>query len=280
MLKVVLLFTTIFLSSMTLYAQTAQLSGTVRDPSNAAIPQATVEASDQATGARYRTQTNETGSYTLPYLTPGTYDLTVEAPGFRTVRQTGVRLDVAQRAQLDFALEVGAVAQSIEVEAGAPLVNTQDATVKTVIDRQFVANLPLNGRSFQSLLQMVPGVVPNKVVGEGGQFAVNGQRAGSNYFTVDGVSANVGISTVPFAQMARNALRSPNVKYYDMSLSKRVNVTESVKLMFEANAFNVFNRTQFAAPNATLSSATFGRVTSTRAGTNPRQMQFGLKLSF
>lgn len=86
--------------------------------------------------------------------------------------------------------------------------------------------------------------------------------------------------TDPFAQIARNSLRSPSVKFYDVSLLKRVNFGERMSAQFEINAFNVFNFVNFAAPNATLSSATFGRITSTRAGTNPRQLQFGLKLNF
>jgi hypothetical protein len=86
--------------------------------------------------------------------------------------------------------------------------------------------------------------------------------------------------TDPFAQMGRNALRSPNLKYYDLSLIKRLDLTEHVKLTLEANAFNIFNHANFSAPNGTLSAATFGRVTATRTGVNPRQLQFGLKLAF
>ena len=87
----------------------------------------------------------------------------------------------------------------VTVEGGAPLIDTQDATVSTVVDRQFAENLPLNGRSFQSLIQLTPGVVltPSNSYDDG-QFSVNGQRGTSNYWTVDGVSANfgVGVSSV------------------------------------------------------------------------------------
>src|SRR5258708_2880249 len=82
------------------------------------------------------------------------------------------------------------------VQGGATLVNTENATVSTVVDRQFAENLPMNGRSFQTLIQLTPGVVvvPTNVV-DAGQFSVNGQRAASNYWMVDGVSANVGVSS-------------------------------------------------------------------------------------
>jgi hypothetical protein len=97
-------------------------------------------------------------------------------------------------------MSVGSTSESVTVEAGAPLINTQDASVNTVVDRKFVANTPLNGRSFQDLISLTPGVVtqsPNasSKVGGGGDFSVNGQRTESNYYTVDGVSGNVAAGT-------------------------------------------------------------------------------------
>jgi hypothetical protein len=86
--------------------------------------------------------------------------------------------------------------------------------------------------------------------------------------------------TDPFAVIARNAYRAPRIAFYDLSLIKQFQLTEQMRLGFEANAFNLFNRANFSAPTGNLSSAIFGRITSTRAGTNPRQIQFGLKLSF
>ena len=90
----------------------------------------------------------------------------------------------------------GAVSQSVTVDGSGIALNTTDADVSTVIDRQFVENLPLNGRSFQSLMTLAPGVlvVPSQGVGQSGELSVNGQRTEANYFTVDGVSANIGAS--------------------------------------------------------------------------------------
>jgi hypothetical protein len=84
----------------------------------------------------------------------------------------------------------------------------------------------------------------------------------------------------PFAVIARNAFRAPRIAYYDLSLIKQFQITENMRLGFEANAFNLFNRANFSAPNANLTSALFGRITGSRIGTNPRQIQFGLKLNF
>ena len=84
----------------------------------------------------------------------------------------------------------------------------------------------------------------------------------------------------PFASIPRNTFYGPPVYNYDASLSKRFLITELVIMRFEANAFNVFNRAQFGSPNGTLNSAFFGQVSGYAAGTNPRQLQFGLRLSF
>jgi hypothetical protein len=94
------------------------------------------------------------------------------------------------------------------------------------------------------------------------------------------ILGNPAVVTDPFDNIGRNALRSPDVLLYDLSLAKRIPLRERLHLNFEVNAFNLFNRANFAAPIATLSSATFGQVTATRAGTTPRQIQLGLRLSF
>src|SRR5262249_25726879 len=109
---------------------------------------------------------------------------------------------------IDFEMALGAASETITVEGGTPLVNTQSGTVSTVIDRTFVDNLPLNGRSFQTLILLTPGVVVTATAfDDQGQFSVNGQRADANYFTVDGVSANFGITGyLAMVQAASGAL--------------------------------------------------------------------------
>jgi len=95
---------------------------------------------------------------------------------------------------LNFTLPIGAAYEVLTVEGGAALVNTESATVSTVVDRQFAENLPMNGRSFQTLIELTPGVVVTpSTTTENGQFSINGQRTASNYWMVDGVSANIGV---------------------------------------------------------------------------------------
>jgi len=176
-----------------LLAQTAELSGLISDPSGLPVPNAGVDLESRETGASRRAISNEEGLYSVPALPPGTYDLTIEATGFKSIQQDAIVLEVDQRARLDFALTIGSNAESVTVEGTAPLLNTSDASVSTVIGNRFVENMPLNGRSFSSLIDLTPGVVlvPANTY-EQGQFSVNGQRPDANYFTVDGVSANMG----------------------------------------------------------------------------------------
>ena len=174
--------------------ETATVSGQVVDPSGLSITGAQVKLVDIDRDITAGTATNPSGLYTFPSVRPGRYRMEVTATGFKVVNVTGMIVNVQDHIEQNFHLQVGSVAESVTVTAGAPLVNTTDATVSTVVDRQFAENLPLNGRSFQTLIQLTPGVVLTANNGvDTGQFSVNGQRATSNYWMVDGVSANIGI---------------------------------------------------------------------------------------
>jgi Carboxypeptidase regulatory-like domain/TonB dependent receptor len=180
-------------------AQDATLSGSIADSTGAVVSQASVQLLNRDTGVTLNAESNSAGVYTFPFVKPGVYDITIQKAGFKTLKQVGATLNVAQNARIDFALEIGAETQSVEVKASSLEINTTDATVSTVVDRQFVENLPLNGRSFQGLLYMTPGVNLNAggsatgADGTAGQFVVNGQRASDNYWMVDGVSGNIGM---------------------------------------------------------------------------------------
>src|SRR6185369_12247100 len=110
--------------------------------------------------------------------------------------------------EINFEMALGETSEAITVEGGAPLVNTESGTVSTVIDRKFVDKLPLNGRSFQTLIMLTPGTVVTATrFDDQGQFSVNGQRADANYFSVDGVSANFGVTgLLQMVQTASGAL--------------------------------------------------------------------------
>jgi hypothetical protein len=180
------------------YAQSAQIQGVVTDSSGAIIAKAQVRVVDLRTETERHTETNASGGYAVPALNPSLYKIFVTANGFSTAVSNVITLSVAQVSVLDFKLQVGGTAQEVQVNAENAGINTTDGSVSTVIDRQFVENLPLNGRSFQSLLYITPGVNLNAVTTENsgysqGQFVVNGQRADANYWMVDGVSGNVGM---------------------------------------------------------------------------------------
>ncbi len=173
----------------------ASITGRVNDPSRAVIVDAKVAAISASTNFRYETATNDSGEYYLTNLPPGNYRIETEKAGFKKLIKPDVLLHVQDALEINFQMTLGSASETITVEAGAPMVNTESGTVSTVTDRMFSENLPLNGRSFQSLIALTPGVVLTKAtLAEEGQFSVNGQRPDANYFTVDGVSANIGVS--------------------------------------------------------------------------------------
>jgi len=187
----------VLLSSVFAFAQSesATLSGRVTDPTGAVVPGTDVTAFNVDTGVSNAAKTNDAGVYSFAQLRPGTYRLTLRAAGFRQLVQNGIVLHVQDRTKLDFALQVGSTEQTVTVSSEIPLVNSESASVGTVVERDFVANMPLNGRSIQALIQLTPSVVVTPVSsGSSGQFSINGQRPDSNYFTVDGASANVGVA--------------------------------------------------------------------------------------
>jgi len=175
----------------------ATISGGVTDAQGNLILNADVEIANDATGVIYSAKTNGSGMYLVPILPPGHYHVQVSKAGFQTIIKADVILNVQSAVALNFALPVGATSESVTVNSDTPPLNTTNASVSTVVDQRFVGNIPLNGRSFQDLISMTPGVVTqtpqntSQGVGNSGDFSVNGQRTQSNYYTVDGISANV-----------------------------------------------------------------------------------------
>jgi Carboxypeptidase regulatory-like domain len=175
-------------------AESASIRGSVIDPSGAVVRDALVRLVDVDRGSQTEVATGNEGFYSFSSVHPGHYRMEVEKTGFKMVRLTRVTVNVLDNIEQNFRLDVGAVSDSVTVEGNALNVNTTDGTVSTVVDRTFADNLPLNGRSFQSLIELTPGVVvTTSNFLDNGQFSVNGQRADANYFMVDGVSANIGL---------------------------------------------------------------------------------------
>ncbi len=206
-------FSSAFISILFVFSLAAQspygtISGIVIDPTGAAVGGAEVLVVNDATRVQYPGRTNDEGIYLIANLPPGSYRLQVSKQGFKTIIKPDITVNVQDALALNFTLPLGAVSEIVTVQGGAPLVNTESAAVGTVIDRQFVDSLPLNGRSFNTLLQLTPGVViaPSNSISPG-QFSISGQRTSANDFTVDGVSANFGVgsSTVVGASGTGNA---------------------------------------------------------------------------
>ncbi|HEX8138838.1 MAG TPA: TonB-dependent receptor [Pyrinomonadaceae bacterium] len=184
------------LLSTTAYAQAAAatLGGTVVDEAGAVIPGVQITLLNLSTALQRHGLTDDTGTYTLPLLPPGRYNVTAQRDGFTTVEIRNVQLNTGDQLSLRIKLKVGEIGETVTVIEDASSIE-QSAAVGTVINRHFVEHLPLNGRSFQSLFELTPGVVLTRAsFNEQGQFSANGQRANANYFLVDGVSANIGVS--------------------------------------------------------------------------------------
>ena len=173
------------------------INGRVLDPSNKVIIGADLLLVNDATGVKYSGKTNDDGIYIVPNLPPGPYRLQVSKRGFKTLIKPDIVLNIQDALSINFTLPVGAAFEIVTVEGGASMINTSDASVSTVIDHTYVENMPLNGRSFQDLILLTPGIVTQSPqtgaqLGQQGEFSVNGQRTEANNYTVDGVSANVG----------------------------------------------------------------------------------------
>src|SRR4030095_5970338 len=138
----------------------ATLTGLITDPSKAFIAGAKVAAISANTNVRHETTTNSAGEYHLTDLPPGIYNIEIVKSGFKKIIKPDVVLHVQDGLEINFELAIGVVSETMTVDAGTSLVNTESATVSTVVDRTFVENLPLNGRSFQTLIMLAPGVVP------------------------------------------------------------------------------------------------------------------------
>ncbi|MBZ5592742.1 MAG: TonB-dependent receptor [Acidobacteriia bacterium] len=179
----------ILLSGALAFSQTASVSGTVVDSSQAAVPDAKITATNLATNLERSTQTATSGAYSLPNLAPGKYTITIEKAGFATARFEGVELTVAQIQTLNVTLEVGTVNATIDVsgETVTPI-ELETAQISNVVDQKRIVDLPLIVRDPYSLILLAPGVVQTNS-GLGG-FSVNGSRERNNNFLLDGADNN------------------------------------------------------------------------------------------
>jgi hypothetical protein len=174
----------------------ASLAGVVLDEQDSAIRGAKLILRDPAKGIERRAESDSAGTFAFPLLPPSTYELAVENSGFAVSRYERIILNANDQRALRVQMKLAQRGDAMTITGDAPLISESPA-VATSVDRKFIENQPLNGRTFQSLIALSPGVqaTPAGLVDQG-QFSVNGQRTATNYFTVDGVSANFG---TPFA---------------------------------------------------------------------------------
>lgn len=175
-------------------AVTATLLGAVSDSSGAVVPNAAVSATETATGVTRKTTSNPEGIYTIPYLTPGTYRIEIEAAGFKKFVRENLELRATTSTRVDISLEPGQLSETVEVRAETPLLQTDRSEVSRSFNQKAVTELPLADRSFQSLVGLMPGIAPPSVDftrAEDPQgttfFRANGQGNSANNTQVDGL---------------------------------------------------------------------------------------------
>jgi hypothetical protein len=188
----------LLLVSLRLHAQNfGEITGTISDSSGAVVTRATVTATNSSTNQKRTVTANETGNYSLPFLSPGSYDVRAESAGFKVATRSGLTLQIGATARIDFNLEVGEVSQQIEVSGGAPLLATETTALGTVIENRRIVELPLNGRNYLQLVTLSPNVTTEGGAGGAGglqggtrtqtSLSVAGQRLEFNRYTLDGV---------------------------------------------------------------------------------------------
>jgi hypothetical protein len=246
-LRSALFLSGLLMSPCTALAQqeTATITGSVRDASGARVSKATVTITNVETNVSTKTETDERGFYVVPSLRPGEYSIAAETAGFPKTVRTGVRLQVAQVALIDVTLQTGQVTETVEVVGASPLLDTQTSSRGSVIDQKKIVDLPLNGRDYNQLALLSPGVLPGTPrlasVNFKGVLNVNGNRTFNNVFLLDGVD-NISYS---------NSFRGENVQLVQPSIE----ALQEFKI--QTNAYSAeFGRSSGAVVNATIKSGT------------------------
>ena len=191
-------FAVLILAAARLAAQNfGEITGAVSDSSGAIVVAASVTATNAATNAVRKVETNQNGVYSIPFLVPGTYNVRAESQGFKAAARNGVVLQVGATARLDFTLEVGDISQQVEVVGGAPLLTTENAATGTVIENKRIVELPLNGRNYLQLVALSTNVTTEGGAGGGGglqggerttmAYSIAGQRLEYNRYSLDGI---------------------------------------------------------------------------------------------
>src|SRR5579885_3378764 len=211
---------------------TGSISGQVTDPSGSAVVGASVTLENVSAGVKLTTKTNGTGFYSFPSLKVGSYDVSVNHPGFKTAVTQGVIVQVGQNTAANTALELGDVSQSVTVTAEAPLLRTTESTVGTIVNENLISNLPLSGRRYTDFVLLTPNVNADGDFGlvsmagqQGGGDSGSAHGNGSNSFTVDGATATSNYFGMRVGEracrMCSGSSRSRNSKWPTIPTTRR-----------------------------------------------------------
>lgn len=245
------------------FAQTgaASLTGIVTDETGASVPGATVTATNQATNVEYTAVSNDAGSYTITSLPVGTYVVKAELSRFKTAASQPIAMEAKQVVRFDFKLQLGAVEETVEVKSDTPVMQTETATVGSVISGTTLSALPLNGRNTGQLSLLLPGVVsPNPSTFtnirnfSGGRPYVNGNREQTNNYTIDGVDMNESIDNLVAYQPSPDALAQISVETNNYAADTGnvagaviSNVIKSGSNLFKGNVFEYYRNSDMDA---------------------------------
>src|SRR5260370_1831956 len=164
------------------------VAGTVKDATGAVIPHVKLTLTNTSTNTKITMVSNPEGEFQFLQLAPATYRLIAEAPGFKRASVSSVLVQVDQITHVDLAVEAGNVTEAVQVEAAAPILETDKTTLSSVVDSSNIASLPLNGRQSMDWALITPGVVPTAAGTQVFSFNVAGARSQSNIYLLDGVS--------------------------------------------------------------------------------------------
>jgi hypothetical protein len=240
-------------------SESGSINGLITDPGGAVIPGATVTVTDLGTNAAIATKTGAKGQYSFSTLRASRYKITVSAPGFKDTIVPDVELHTQDKLDQNVKLDVGSASDSVTLTADSNEQIETSAAVATTVARQFIENMPLNGRSFQALISLTPGNVTAKTYyTASGQFSIDGQRTDANYFSIDGVSANVGITQGSNVYLGSAGAGASPATSNNGGYNNLVSVDDMQEYKIQTNSFDAeYGRT----PGAQLSIVT-------RSGTN------------
>jgi outer membrane receptor protein involved in Fe transport len=244
-------------------AVTGSIVGNVADAGGAAVAGAKITITETNTGIARTTTTNEDGGYVMPYLPPGTYRIEVEKAGFKRFAGSDVQISTGQHLRVNATLEVGQITETTEVTGAAPLLQTENADVNQAFEAKKIQELPINGRNFQSLIALVPGVVPpSSTIGvfDNPQgtlfFQVNGQNNSANNFQIDGVDNNEPLLGLVVQIPPAEAIQqfSVSTSNYDAEFGRAVGAVINVTTRpgtneFHGSLYEFHNNSAFKARN-------------------------------